>query len=316
VESVAIASGAGYGRVQQTHAYVRVPGARDDDQIHAALLASTPSIFATLGTPVVRGRGFDSRDTSSSAPVVVLGRVAAAELFGDADPIGRQVLFKRQRSVQEPEQPTKTLTVIGVVDDRGADDQRPDERVFVPLAQHHEPELVVIARASGRPNDVVPVLREAIRRTDPAMAVVAADSALALTMPELLLQRVTAALAGALGTFALALALTGLVGILAHVVRRRTREIGVRLALGARVEQIFGRVLREGLRPVVVGLAAGSLAAWLTSLAARNAIGVPEIDLWSIITVPVPMLLAGALACYLPARRAARVDPAKALRDL
>jgi putative ABC transport system permease protein len=316
VESVAIASGAGYGRTQRTHAYLRLPGAREDDQIHAALLASTPEIFSTLGTPIVRGRGFDARENASSTPVVVLGRATAARLFGGADPIGRQILFRRQRSVQEHEQPPKTLMVIGVVDDRAVDEVRPIERAFLPLAQHHEPGLVLIARTSGDPAALVPALRETMRRADPAMAVVAADTALALAMPELLLQQVTAALAASLGGFALVLALTGLAGILANVVRRRTREIGVRLALGATGRQILAGVLDEGLRPVIGGLAAGSLSGWLTHLIARGAIGLPAIDLWAMAIVPVLMLLAGALACYLPARRAARVDPARALRDL
>lgn len=318
VETVALASGVAYGRAQQTHAYIRLPGAREEDQLHAALVASTSDIFAALGTPVVRGRAFDARDSVSSQPVVVLGDLAAERLFGAADAIGRQIQFTRQRASDEPDQPVKTLTVIGVVDDRGADDPRAAERAYLPLTQHHETRLSVIARTSGDPRDLVAPLRDAITRVDPAMAIVTTGTALQLARPEVALQRVTAGLTAGLGVFALGLALTGLFGILAHVVRRRTREIGLRLALGATPAGIVDRVVREGMRPVLIGVIVGIALGLLIRMASRPLFQgiVPELDLWPLVVVPIPMMMAGLLACYLPARRASRVDPNEALRDL
>jgi hypothetical protein len=266
----------------------------------------------------VRGRAFDPRDAQSSEPVVVLGQLAAGRLFGAERPIGRHIQFERQRFPDDPDWPVKTLTVIGVVDDRGADDSRPEERAFLPLTQHHEAKLSVVVRTSGDPHDLIAPLRDAMTRVDPTMAIVAADTALQLARPDVLLQRVTAGLTAGLGLFALGLALTGLFGVLAHVVRRRTREIGLRLALGATTTQIVGRVLREGMRPVLIGVIVGTGLGVLTRMAARPMFlrALPEIDLWALALVPVPMIVAGALACYLPARRAARVDPNVALREL
>ena len=125
-----------------------------------------------------------------------------------------------------------------------------------------------------------------------------------------------AALTALLGALAMALAMTGLYGVLSYVVAGRTREIGIRIALGASTRQIVGLVVRDGVRPVVEGLVVGFVVADLVEMAIRPALQkpLPAIDAQLLAVVPVPFVIAAVLACYLPSRRAAAVDPAVALR--
>lgn len=187
-----------------------------------------------------------------------------------------------------------------------------------PLNQHPEGRLVISARTEGDPLALVPALRQALAAADPNLAIAQAGTGLAVAGPSSLFLQVAAGLTGILGGFALALALAGLYGALSHVVLRRRREIGLRLALGADRSGILRMVLRDGLRPVgagiVVGLGLGAMARLaLTPLFDRL---LPPLDLLVLTIVPALMLTCGVAACVLPARRASRVDPNLALRDL
>jgi ABC-type antimicrobial peptide transport system permease subunit len=155
-------------------------------------------------------------------------------------------------------------------------------------------------------------------RVAPEIAIASMGTGMQMARPELLFFGVMAGLAGTLGSLALVLALAGLFGVLAHIVARRTREIGVRMALGAEAGQIVRLVIREGMSPVLLGVIAGTLFGTIARLGARplSLALLPAVDTWALALVPVPMLVAGLLACYIPARRAARVDPNMALRDL
>ncbi len=128
---------------------------------------------------------------------------------------------------------------------------------------------------------------------------------------------VVSVVSSALGIFALVLALVGLVGVLSHLVARRTREVGVRMALGATRERILGMILRDGLRPVAGGILVGLAFGAIARLAMRPMFQrlVPAFDPWIAAAVPLALLGAGTVACYLPARRAARIDPYTALRE-
>jgi putative ABC transport system permease protein len=189
--------------------------------------------------------------------------------------------------------------------------------LFVPLAQQYEPQITITAR-SADPAGAASALRTAIRSVAPDLATSALGTGEALLMGPYFLLRIIAGLATALGAIALVLAMVGLHGVLSHVVGRRTREIGIRLAVGADRGRIVTLVLRDGFRPVIKGLVIGLGAGVLLRLLLRATIvtTISPIDVTVFSLVPLPFLCAALLACWVPASRASRVDPIVALRDL
>lgn len=285
-----------------------------------AFVAGTPGVFKTLGIGILRGRAFDERDTRGRPPVVLLSEVAARQLFPDSEPIGRDVIFKRKRFIGESEKPPVTMTVIGVTADTDARDvgQRAFGVAYLPLDQHYESRLVLAARVNGEPEAFVGQLRATIASIDPNLALAQIGTGLALAGPDTTFPRIVSSSASLLGLMALVLALAGLYGVLSQVVAGRTREIGVRLALGASAPGIRRMVIAQGLTPVVIGLV-GGLAFGLIARAATQPFLlrlVPATDLMLMILLPALFLGAGLVACYLPARRASEIDPNVALRNL
>jgi predicted permease len=286
----------------------------------AELVAATPGIFKTLGVAIRRGRAFNETDTQSASPVIVVNEVTARALFDTPDVLGRRLGLKRAQWVGESEHPVETMTIVGVAadSDAGSVGRRDRGVVYLPFAQHYEGRLILAARASGDPRNLIGALRQALRSVDPGVAVTQAGTGLAVAGPSSVFLQVTAGLAGVLGSLALVLALAGLYGVLSHVVARRTWEIGVRVALGAGRMKILGMVLRDGLVPVGCGIGAGLMAGIMARMLLRLFFIqlLPALDPGVLTVVPVLMLLAGIVACYLPARRAARVDPNIALKEL
>jgi putative ABC transport system permease protein len=189
--------------------------------------------------------------------------------------------------------------------------------LLVPLAQGYNSALTITARAAD-PSAAAGVLRSAIRKADPELAVGSLGTGVKLLSGPYFLLRIVAGLASALGAVALVLAMAGLYGVLAHVVTRRTREIGIRIALGADRSRIFSLILRDGLRPVVKGLVLGLGIGVVFRIVLRSTIvtGISPVDPLMFALVPVPFVLAALIACYVPASRASRVEPTVALRDL
>jgi putative ABC transport system permease protein len=318
VAAVALASGLPVGLTGPIGASMRALDG--SGAVGVGFVAAMPAVFDTLGVAIVRGRGFDQRDTRASAPVIVLSAIAAEQLFADGQAIGREVVFERRRAAGEPQQAPKTLTVIGITTDTDVRDvgRRDSGVAYLPLDQHYEPNLVMAVRAAGDPASLVAPLRSAIAAVDPELAVSQVGTGLALAGPNTTFQRTVAWLASVLGMMALVLALAGLYGVLSYIVAGRTREIGLRLALGASTGSIRRMVIRQGLGPVLLGLA-GGLGLGLIARAAMQPLFlriVPSVDVTLMVLVPVLFIGAGLVACYLPALRAAHVDPNVALRHL
>jgi putative ABC transport system permease protein len=249
----------------------------------------------------------------------VVSESAAMKLFGTADVAGRTILRWRGEASEE-------LRIVGVAADTYDDDERERNVIYVPLdaSMDRSPILgtLVIARTGGEPEALLPALRQAVAGIDPGLAIDTSGTGRALAGGSTAeFYRITASLAGTLGTCAWVLALAGLYGVLSQLVQRRRREIGLRMALGAERRDVIRMVLRDGLRPVITGIAVGLLLAIVAGLLlpAQFARLVPTIDPAAVAIVP-PLFgaFAGAalLACYLPARRASRVDPNVALKDL
>ena len=285
-----------------------------------AFVAGTPGVLDTLGIGIRRGRAFDGRDRRGRAPVVLLSEIAARQLFPDVEPIGRDVIFKRRRFVGESERPPVTMTVIGVASDTDAMavGRRASGVAYLPLDQHYESQLVLAARVDADPEAFVGQLRVAIASVDPDLALAQIGTGLALAGPDTTFPRIVSSSASLLGLTALLLALAGLYGVLSQVVAGRTREIGVRLALGAGAAAIRRMVIAQGLSPVVIGLVAG-LVLGVIARAAMQPLFLrllPAADVTLMILLPALFLGAGLVACYVPARRASRIDPNVALRNL
>ena len=221
------------------------------DRYNAVGVAATPSLFTTIGVPILRGRGFDDRDHAAAAPVVVLSEFTARRIFGTSDAVGRPVVVEGNVRV--------TATVIGIARDTDVGyifgESRPV--AYLPLAQRYEPFLAIVARSTGDAATAVRALRGALRQVDPDLAVEVIGTGRTVLAGASVFRRAAGMTALALGALTLSLAMVGLFGIQSHIVAYRTREIGVRISLGASPRQIQRMVLRDGYRPVVEGLVIG-----------------------------------------------------------
>jgi predicted permease len=318
VTRAAVTSGLPIGSQTTYGATLRPVG--DTGSAFVDFTAATPGVFDALGVGITRGRAFDARDTASAPGVIVLSQQAAREVFGSDNVLGRQLIFERRMALGEHARPPATLTVIGLAadTDAGAAGRRDRGVAYLPLDQHYEANLVLAARTDRDPQSIVPSLRAAIAAVDSSLAVVQIGTGLALAGPDTMFPRIAGGFAGLLGSMALVLALAGLYGVLSHVVSARTREIGVRLAIGADASAIRRMVLREGLSPVLLGLVAGLGLSLIVRAALQPMFLrlVPAADVSLMLFVPALFIAAGLAACYVPAIRASRVDPQVALRNL
>jgi putative ABC transport system permease protein len=321
LDAVAVVSGMPFGTTYTPGADVTTPDKPflpgRDDYTYAPLLVSTPSVFRTLGVPVLRGRGFDARDTAGTRPVAVVSQATAMQLFGTAEALGRQ--FQMRIRLGAPESAAvHMLTVIGVAGDTDTQQRRSRNSgvVYVPLAQHYEPLLTLVGRTSGDPAAIIEPLRMLTQRADPDLVLDRpATATLTLTGLYVLLD-VVSRLAAGLAVLAMALGMAGLFGVLSHLVSRRTREMGLRMALGAEPGQIRRLILRDGLQPVASGLTMGFLIAAAVRLLMLSDNAITMNDAAVFVLAPLPIIAAALVACYWPARRASRVDPNVALREL
>jgi hypothetical protein len=275
-----------------------------------------PSFFSVTGLAVSRGRALNAGDRAGAPLAVVLSENAARKMFGEADPVGRRALLGglAARWLE--------VDVVGIVQDVAlstlGDDT--DGSVYLSSAQlpafgpsMHDTSFSV--RVAGDSAALVPALRAAVREIDPDLPVVGFT-----TQTQLLDERVGAAYRVTLtwtllGALAVVLTSIGLYGLMAYSTARRTNEIGVRLALGARPLHVIRLVMSNTLVLVGIGIAIGTIASLLVSQTIRVFVfGVTLYDPVTIVVVVLAILGVTALASYLPARRAARVDPCIALR--
>jgi putative ABC transport system permease protein len=279
------------------------------------MLAATPDLFDTLGVPIILGRRFAELDDRQAALVVVISEQTARHLYGTPNVLGRQISFQsgKDRSPQN-------ATVIGVSRDTDCGDlfRHNDDILFVPLAQHYEPGVTVVSKTSRDSESMLRQLRAAIRQVDPEMSTVAAGTGPLVLGQRYLAARFVALVAGSLGGLTLLLGMIGLYGVQSEGVSRRTREFGVRLAIGASAGRIGRMVLVDGFQPVLQGLLLGFFFGTVARLIVRVVLEAPirVLEPVSFGLVPLPFLVAAFLACYLPARRAACTDPNVSLRHL
>jgi putative ABC transport system permease protein len=266
--------------------------------------------FTAMGVRLVRGRAFTDDDRQGSPPVAVVNERFARQFWGAEDPVGRRLRFGPRRP--------DWITVVGVAADVRHDGlaAEPRRTLYQPFAQEPVPFGFIVVRTSGETASTVQAVRQVVRTIDPTLAVY--DVA---TMDERLERsvggrRFSMLLILAFALVALTLAAVGLYGVLAYIVGERTREIGIRMALGAGLQDVLGMVLRQSGVMVALGVVLGLMAALAVGpLLAAGLFGVTPHDPFTLVSVPLVIAAIAAIATWVPARRAARVDPVEALRD-
>jgi predicted permease len=266
--------------------------------------------FRTIGIPVVEGRGFTTADTPQSPGVVVINETMARQFWKDRSAIGQRI---QMRTADGP-----AFEIVGVVADHQVQTvgERPKSYVHFAASQRMNPYQVIVARTQGDARRLVEDIRRELTALEPNAPILDSQTMEAQIAATLLPVRVGMWVVSAVGVVALLLAAVGLYGVIAYSVSRRTREIGIRVALGARPGTVVSLVLRQGLLVAVAGLAIGALLAVVATRALAGMLyGVSLADpiAWS--GAAAAILGAAVLANLLPARRAARVDPAVALRS-
>ena len=291
---------------------VKVPGSpatNERGDIDADWNVIEPGLFRTLGQQLVRGRDFTAQDAAAAPPVAIVNEAFSRAVWPGVDPLGQQF---------ESDGPEGTIrvTVVGVAADaRLMSISEPAEPyVYVPLAQRYSSRVNVLVKTSG--TSAIPALRSTIRAMNSNLPVTEAMALGEITALGLIPQRIAAAVAGALGVVGLLLAAIGIFGVTAYAVTRRTREIGIRVALGADHGAVMRLLLRQGLVLTSLGLVLGlGLAAIGAQLIQGLLYGVSGVDPMTFGGACVLFAIVSMIATYVPARRALRVDPMVALRN-
>jgi len=271
----------------------------------------TPGYFETFGIRLIRGRYFDARDTRDAPMVAIINETNARRYWGGQDPIGKTI--EMDMTSYHPR-----LQVVGIVADSrlNALDQEIYPQVFWPMAQLPASGGWIAVRTSADPASLANTVQKAIRDLDPELAV-----SQGMTMEEVLgesawRQRLTAVLLGVFAGLAAVLAAAGIYGVFSHSVTRRIKELGVRIALGATRMQILGLVIGSALRLALIGIAIGTIGALAAGrLVAAWLYGIQSHDAAMIGGVCLMLLIVAVFACYVPAHRAACIDPITTLRE-
>ncbi|BDC51223.1 hypothetical protein F183_A35390 [Bryobacterales bacterium F-183] len=288
-----------------------VGSANDGEKIDLPERAVDPAYFATVGAKLASGRYFTSDDDDKHPRVVIVNRLFANRYFGGQDATGRRVVYHRAGS--------KPMEIVGMVENLKEGQLDADERpvLYVPMLQQMDTGMVMTVRTNVKSEPLIPLIlgklreqhRDVLMDTPVTMADRIQNSASAYV------RRSSAWVVGGFAAMAVLLSVVGLYGVVAYSVSQRTREIGVRMALGAERATVSGLILREAGALCLVGLGVGLIAAvGFASMAKSMLFGVQSWDVTTLVVVVVVLGSAGLLASYIPARRAASVNPVEALR--
>ena len=293
----------------QFQVFVEGRDLKDDEGFSTGFNVVGPNYFKTMETPLLRGRDFSDADRKGAPAVVVINQTLATTLWPNEDALGKRV------SVSGPKGPF--LEVVGVARDGKYRSlgETPHPYIYQPLLQSYDPKVILVVRSTGEPQSVVTPVREQIRVLDANLPIADVKTLREQVDLSLFPSRVAAWTLGGFGVLALLLAAIGIYGVVSYSVAQRTREIGLRRALGAKESDVLKLVLGEGFFVISIGLALGLLVAFgATRLIAGFLYGVAPTDPLTFVGVPVLLGLIALGACYIPARRATKVDPLVALR--
>lgn len=265
--------------------------------------------FDTMGVAIVRGRSFVAGDSATSPKVAIVNEVLAAKYWPNQDPIGKRL------HLDDPQGPLVQIVGVAKTAKYIFISEPPMEFLYLPLSQNPKSRVTLLVQSAGPAQGLAAPLREVVRSLDPNQPIYDVRTmedlyqARAVKTPNLIIQTV-----GALGMMGLLLAMVGLYGLVAYSVSRRTREFGIRMAIGAERPQVLRMVMRQGLKLALAGIAIGLVMSLGCGRALKAILGPAENDPMSFVIVSVVLLAVTMLAAYVPALRASRVAPMKALR--
>jgi predicted permease len=313
IRSATLASGVpGTGNVGRwTFALEGASYARDQDYPAANRTAILGNYFETLGLKQTSGRLFNAGDRMGALPVVIVNHSFVQKYLPNQDPIGRRLRVGGSQS-REP-----WLTIVGVVPDAtaGNPDNKEPDAYYVPFAQNPDRFMSIIARTAGEPMSVTSGVRELVSQIDSDVAMYFPETLRDAIDRETWFYNVFGVLFMIFGFAALLLASIGLYAVMAFSVSQRTREVGIRMAIGAQAGDVLRMILRQGLLQVIIGMVIGlALAAFVSKLLNIILFNVQPRDPSIFGSIVLVLSITALLACVLPARRATRVDPLEALR--
>jgi putative ABC transport system permease protein len=289
------------------------------DTVGVGYVTITPHYFATMSIPLVRGRDFTDADMTPNAAVAIISSAMARRYWPDGtDPLDRELTVLNGAPYDPEYRKPIQVRVIGIVGDvrRDPTADKPDPLIYMPFTRPVWGGANVVLRTAGPPAAILPAVRHAGATVDPDVTVSDMSTAREQLDEEMAEQRFTTTILGAFSLVALLLASLGLYGVLAYAVTQRVPEIGIRMALGARGEEVVGLIVRNAARLAATGLVLGVGGAVLFARAMRSLLfGVTPLDPLTFVGVTAVLGTVALLASYLPARRAAGVDPVTALRS-
>jgi predicted permease len=282
------------------------PRAGEDMEFHFNVVA--PEYFEVLRVPLVRGRAFTAADRDGAPQVAVVNETFAARFWPDQDPLGKRLTFFSGAT---------SIEIVGVARDGKYQTltEAPRPYIYRPFLQDYE-EMTLHARVARDPESFLPLLRSEIRAVDNQLPILRLASMRSETAFATFPQRIAATLLGACAGLALLLAGVGLYGVVAYAVSQRTREIGIRMALGAERRAVVRMVLKGSMKVVAIGLAIGFVLSLAGGRAIESFLGsTSAADPIALLMAPLVMIVCALVASWLPARRAANIDPMRALRE-
>jgi putative ABC transport system permease protein len=313
VEAVSVAGAVPLSGNYSSSPYARVDG--NPVPVNQRPLGLTRSVspnhFRTLGIPLLSGRDFTERDGVDTPQVVILSNSTAKKLFPNEDPLGRQIFFGTDNGTGLPAE------VVGVVGDVRSQQlsKANDVEFYRPWPQRSTPFLNVMVRTATRPEAAAGIVRAALNKIDNSLPILLPNTLEQIVAESLGQERLTMALLGVFAGIALLLAIVGIYGAVAYTVEQRTGEIGVRMALGAQTQDVLRLVVRQGMKPVLIGLIVGLLATFAVGrLLTAQLYQISPHNPFLLGATAAVLALAALLACLIPARRATLVDPIQALR--
>jgi putative ABC transport system permease protein len=303
--------GAGY---QTSFAITGRPDPKPGEEPLAESQCVSPDYFKTMGVALLQGRAFDAGDSLDNPRVVIIDEAFARRFFPGQNPLGQQI-----HNLARGDRPPTQFTIVGVAPPALRDDLASAEpklvQAYYPAAQYPDVQNTLLVRSDGDPLALVRAVRGAVLAIDPTQPVFDVRSMDDRLAESLSTRRLSVILVGLFSGLALMLAAIGIYGTLAYAVERRTREIGIRLAVGAQRAAVFRLILRQGLGLIALGLAAGVAGALgLGRLLTSFLFGVGAHDPLTLATVAALLACTAIFACLIPARRAMKVDPMVALR--
>jgi putative ABC transport system permease protein len=278
-------------------------------KIAADLRDVSPSYFTTMGIPLLGGRVFSEYDNADAPPVVMIDETLAHQFFPNQDPLGKHL------QLPDATKPAREIVgVVGAVRETGVD-QQPLPTIYFPYLQSPDQTVSLVVRTASEPRAILPALKNAIWSVDKDQPLFNIKTMDEIISADVSAQRLAFILLGILAFLALTLAAIGIYGVTSYAISQRTREIGIRMALGAERYDVFSLVIRYGLKLTMLGVAVGAVAAVvLTRFLGSLLYGVKSTDPMTYLVVSLILTAVALAASYIPARRAAKVDPTVALR--